>query len=99
MKDIAGLCIGMLLGALVMGVVMSVTIENSKELVTGTEATARMADVGQGRPFTICQMQEFLKDEGYYFGPVDCRAGSGTIEAWNKYSCQVKYERAMEKMP
>ena len=34
---------------------------------------------------TVKDMQEFLKNKGYYTGKIDGYMGSGTVEAWQKY--------------
>jgi lysozyme family protein len=42
-------------------------------------------------------IQQELKDAGYYSGNVDGRIGKETIQAWGKYECDVEYEKAVRK--
>ncbi len=56
------------------------------------DATVKDGERPTEGPFTISEMQEFLGVEA------DCIVGRETIEAWEKYSCQVEFERAMKGM-
>jgi peptidoglycan hydrolase-like protein with peptidoglycan-binding domain len=43
---------------------------------------------------TTWELQQTLKDAGYYQGRIDGRIGPETLKAWDKAICQQEYERA-----
>jgi hypothetical protein len=43
---------------------------------------------------SMFELQQELKDAGYYAGKIDGKIGNETLKAWDRYTCDKEYERS-----